>query len=139
MRHWAFTDDVLWTEEGHRLAWRMMLRSKTGLFNVYVEEKGTGMRRNYNLANLLTKKQRRSVKTKADMIWQLAQKIKEIEAKNGKDVSVYVVSRVRVNGGTYYPFIDPKVDLAAEKWHHFKHHDWILPSPEDYHSKPEKE
>ena len=139
LRHWAFTDDVLWTEEGHRLAWRMMLRSKNGLLTVYVEEKGTGMRRNYNLAPLLSKKQRRSVKTKADLIWQLAQKIREIEAKNGKDVSVYVVSRVRVNGGTYYPFIDPKVDLAAEKWHHFQHHDWILPSPADYHAKPEKE
>ena len=28
LRHWFFQDDVLWTEEGHRLSWRMMLRGK---------------------------------------------------------------------------------------------------------------
>ena len=136
LRHWGFKDDVLWTEEGHRLAWRMMLRSKSGLLSVYIEDKDTGERRNYNLSQLLSKKQRRSVKTKPDLIWQLAQKIHDIEAKNGRDVGVYVVSRVKVNGGTYHPFIDPKVDLAKEKWYPFKHHDWILPSPEDYHNKP---
>ncbi|NCT16880.1 MAG: HTTM domain-containing protein, partial [Flavobacteriia bacterium] len=25
-------------------------------------------------------------------------------------------------------FTNPNVDLAAEKWHPFKHHNWILPS-----------
>ncbi|WP_316930169.1 HTTM domain-containing protein [Leeuwenhoekiella sp. MAR_2009_132] len=30
LRHWIIKDDVLWTEEGHRLSWRMMLRSKGG-------------------------------------------------------------------------------------------------------------
>ena len=28
LRHWFIQDDVLWTEEGHRLSWRMMLRAK---------------------------------------------------------------------------------------------------------------
>src|SRR5699024_839722 len=30
IRHWFIKGDVLWTEEGHRLAWRMMLRSRSG-------------------------------------------------------------------------------------------------------------
>ncbi len=30
IRHHFFKDNVLWTEEGHRLSWRMMLRSKSG-------------------------------------------------------------------------------------------------------------
>ena len=45
-------------------------------------------------------------------------------------------ARVRANYGNYYPFTDPEVDLAAEKWHPFKHSEWILPSPEGYTEKP---
>ncbi len=135
LRHWAFHDDVLWTEEGHRLSWRMMLRSKNGLLIIYTEDKETGERNNYDYRKLLTKKQYRSVKAKPDLIWQLAQHIKQLEAIKGKDVAVYTVTRVKVNGGEYFPLIDPKIDLAAEPWRHFRHHDWILPSPDDYHHK----
>lgn len=135
LRHWAFQDDVLWTEEGHRLSWRMMLRSKNGLLTIYTEDKETGERNNYDYRKLLSKKQYRSVKAKPDLIWQLAQHINQLESKKGNDVAVYTTSRVKVNGGEYFPLIDPKVDLAAEPWHPFRHHDWILPSPEDYHYK----
>jgi hypothetical protein len=135
LRHWAFRDDVLWTEEGHRLSWRMMLRSKNGLLIIYTEDKETNERNNYDYRKLLTKKQYRSVKAKPDLIWQLAQHIKQLEAIKGKDVAVYTVTRVKVNGGEYFPLIDPKIDLAAEPWRHFRHHDWILPSPDDYHHK----
>ena len=34
IRHWMIQDDVLWTEEGHRMSWRMMLRSKSGTLTV---------------------------------------------------------------------------------------------------------
>jgi vitamin K-dependent gamma-carboxylase len=135
IRHWAFHDDVLWTEEGHRLSWRMMLRSKNGLLTIYTEDKETGERNNYDYRKLLTKKQYRSVKAKPDLIWQLAQYIKQLEAIKGKDVAVYTTTRVKVNGGEYFPLIDPKIDLAAEPWYPFRHHDWILPSPKDYHNK----
>lgn len=132
LRHWAFQDDVLWNEEGHRLAWRMMLRSKSGRLNIYTQEVGTGLRNNYDYRSLLSKKQARSIRAKPDMIWQLVQRIKKLEAEKGKDVAIYVTSRVKVNGGSYFPFIDPEVDLSTEEWFHFKHNDWILPAPEDY-------
>lgn len=138
LRHWFFKDDVLWTEEGHRLSWRMMLRSRSGHLVFYVEDKATGERNNYPYLPLLSKKQRRSVTNKPDFIWQMAQRIKKIEADKGRDVAVYATCKVKVNGGAYFHFIDSEVDLAAEEWQHFKHHDWILPSPEDYHKKPVK-
>jgi hypothetical protein len=132
LRHWFFKDDVLWTEEGHRLSWRMMLRSKSGSLTVWVKDKATGEKQRYNYRKLLGPKQAAAVRTKPDLMWQLAQKIKETEKKKGHDVAVYMESQVRVNDGVYHPFINPNVDLAAEKWHPFKHSDWILPSPEDY-------
>lgn len=133
LRHWFIQDDVLWTEEGHRLSWRMMLRTKSGKINYYVVDKATGERKVYKHTELLSSKQQRSIRTKPDMIWQLAQRIKNMEAEQGRDVEVYVKSEVRVNGGLSYPFIDPDVDLGSESWSHLKHHDWILLSPENYH------
>src|SRR5690554_3628610 len=138
LRHWFFKDDVLWTEEGHRLSWRMMLRSKSGTLNVYVVDKATGIKELYKHDQILGKKQRASVRTKPDIMWQLAQKIKKIEVENGRDVEVYMQATVSINQGPYFPFTDPEVDLAAEKWHPFKHSEWILPSPDDYRKKPER-
>lgn len=132
LRHWFFKDDVLWTEEGHRLSWRMMLRSKSGTLNVYVMDKATGEKERYDYAQILGKKQSASVKTKPDIMWQLAQKIKKIEAQKGRDVAVYMKASVSINNGPYFPFTDPEVDLASEKWHPFKHSEWILPSPKDF-------
>lgn len=140
LRHWVFPDDVLWTEEGHRLSWRMMLRGKGGSMTVFTKDKNDpdATLKRYDYGKLLSKKQRRSVKTKPDLIWQLAQRIEEAEAKEGRDVAVFMDVRVKVNGGEYHRLIDKEVDLAAEEWQHFKHHDWILPSPESYHKKTKK-
>ncbi len=139
LRHWFFKDDVLWTEEGHRLSWRMMLRAKSGSLTVYVADKPNGEKKVYNYRILLGTKQQGSVATKPDIMWQLAQKIKAVEAEKGRDVAVYMESHVRINLGAFHPFTDPNVDLAAEDWHPFKHSEWIMPSPEDYNEKPVKE
>ena len=128
VRHHFFEDDVLWTEEGHRLSWRMMLRSKGGSSTFKVVEKGTTDTIYVNPGLYLTDKQVRAVSTKPDLIWQFSQRLKRIYAEQGKDVQVFVNSRVSVNGRPYQQFIDPKVDLANEKWYHFRHHHWILPS-----------
>ena len=136
LRHWFFKDDVLWTEEGHRLSWRMMLRSKGGTLKVYVADKNGGEKELYDYQELLGDSQHSSVTTKPDIMWQLAQKIKQVEAEKGRDVSVFMEARVRTNYGNYYPFTDPEVDLAAEEWHHFKHSNWILPSPKAYTEQP---
>ena len=135
LRHWFIKDDVLWTEEGHRLSWRMMLRSKRGTLTVWVEDKNTGERTSYNYRGLLSGKQSRNLKTHPDFMWQLAQHIKIEEQKKGKDVAVYMNSKVSVNGGPFFRFIEPKADLASVPWSHFRHHNWILESPEDYHQK----
>lgn len=131
LRHWFIKDDVLWTEESHRLSWRMMLRGKGGHEQFKVVEKGKTDTIFIDNKEYLSRKQLRAMPSKPDLIWQFAQRLKKEYAEKGKDVEVYVEGKVSVNGGAYYPLIDPKVDLAAEKWHPFKHHDWILPSPLD--------
>lgn len=131
LRHWFFKDNVLWTEEGHRLSWRMMLRARSGNTNYSVVDKATGDTIVIDKSDYLTPKQIRSASSKPDIIWQFAQHLKQDYAKRGMDVEVYVKSRISINGRPYKTFIDPTVDLGAEPWKHFSHHHWILPSQLD--------
>ncbi|MFK5983525.1 MAG: HTTM domain-containing protein, partial [Flavobacteriaceae bacterium] len=119
----------------HRLSWRMMLRSKSGTLTIRVEDKATGENKIYDYRSILSRKQQRSIKTKPDLMWQYAQRIKEDEKKNGKDVAVYFSSKVSINGGPYFQFTNPDVDIAAQKWKSYKHTDWLLTSPKGYHNK----
>lgn len=132
LRHWFIKDDVLWTEEGHRLSWRMMLRSKSGFIDFKVVEKeNPGDTIVVDLKEYLSPKQLRAIPSKPDMIWQFSQRLEKEYALKGKAVEVYVNSRVSVNGRPYKPLIDPSVDLAAVNWDHFCHAPWILPSSMD--------
>jgi hypothetical protein len=128
LRHYFFEDDVLWTEEGHRLSWRMMLRAKSGSVSFSVIDEATNVRIPIKISDYLTKKQQRGLSTKPDAIWQFTQYLKQDFAKKDISVKVFVSAYVSVNGKPAKQLIDPKVDVANEEWYHFKHHDWILPS-----------
>jgi uncharacterized membrane protein YphA (DoxX/SURF4 family) len=135
LRQHVIKDNVLWTEEGHRLSWRMMLRSKQGIATYRVVNNKTQKPTIINLSDYLSSKQIRLVSTKPDVIWQFSQRLREEYAKKGEDVSVYVDCKIRVNGRPYKQLINPDVDLASVPWQTFKHSDWILPSNEDYFTK----
>lgn len=125
LRHWAISDNVLWTEEGHRLSWRMMLRSKSGRVTFYVEDKATGKREVIPYRDYLSKKQQRNIRSKPDMIWQFAQRLKKQYAADGKDVAIYVDCRIKVNGRNLRPLIKNDVDLASVSWEFFKRNTWL--------------
>lgn len=128
IRHHFIKDDVLWTEEGHRLSWRMMLRAKSGRTSYSVVDKNTKEVIKVDMDDYLTRKQKRSASNKPDVIWQFAQRLKKDFARRGKDVSVYVSAYISVNGKPSKQLIDPEVDLAAVEWNTFSHSPWLLPS-----------
>ncbi|MFT5891629.1 MAG: vitamin K-dependent gamma-carboxylase [Dokdonia sp.] len=130
-RHWLIEDNVLWAEEGHRLSWRMMLRTKSGTSHFTIVDKGTNKRTTVKLSDYLSKKQMRNIRTKPDVIWQFAQRLKKEYAAKDQDISVFVNCRVQINGRKYRRLIDPKVDIAAVSWDPWSHTTWILDS-EDY-------
>ncbi len=127
LRHWLIKENVLWTEEGHRLSWRMMLRSKGGYQTFTVVDKATNKKETIKLSDYLTQKQIGSINTKPDMIWQFAQRLKKEAAANGKDIAVYVKGKVGVNGHKQQPLVNDTIDIASVKWRYFKHNDWLLP------------
>lgn len=131
LRHWFFKDDVLWTEEGHRLSWRMMLRSKSGYTAYRVVDAKTNVVIPIKMDDYLSKNQQRTASTKPDVIWQFSQYLKKDFAKKGIDVKVFVNANVRVNGRDMQPLIDPEVDLANVEWNPLKHSEWLLPSQQE--------
>ena len=128
LRHHFIKDNVLWTEEGHRLSWRMMLRTRSGNINFRVVDKETNQIIPLSLNDYVTPKQKRSLRTKPDFIWQFSQRIKEKFASEGKSVSVFVTCYVSINGKRSKQLINPEVDMATADWNYFWHNDWILPS-----------
>lgn len=131
IRHWFIPHDVLWTEEGHRLSWRMMLRARHADTDFRIIDKETKTIVPYNFRKNLTLKQQHFVAANPDGIWQMAQIIKkEFESKN-QEVSIFVDSYLSINSDSYQRFIDPNVDFAEAKWNYFGHDNWIL-VPDEY-------
>ncbi len=129
LRHHLIEGDVLWTEEGHRLSWRMMLRTRQGDLRMRVEDARTGFREVVKLEDYLTPDQREKVMAYPDFTWQFAQRLKAKYAAQGHQVAIYARGSLKLNRRPFHPFIDPTVDLAAEPWDPFRHHRWILPPP----------
>lgn len=130
LRHLLIKDDVLWTEEGHRLSWRMMLRAKAGYQTFTVVDKASGKKEIVKLSDHLTKKQIGSIGAKPDFIWQFAQYLKKHYSENGINIEVYVKGAVSVNGKSRQPLVNDTIDLAAVKWDPFRHSKWLLPRDE---------
>lgn len=126
IRHWFIKGDVLWTEEGHRLSWRMMLRSRTGEVIFKVVDKQTLQVLPFDNSELLNLKQRTRLNT-PDVVWQMAQKIKNHFKLQGKEVAVYAEhSSVSINLKPSKTFINSTVDLAAQDWGVISPAPWIL-------------
>ena len=126
LRHHLFDGDVLWNEAGHRLSWRMMLRSRRGALSMTVYLDGEKQR--VSLKDYLTRKQRARLKTQHDFMWQFAQRIRhQFELLNYKDIEVKYHCFVGVNGKGKQRFVDPEIDIAHEEWDRFNSQSWILP------------
>jgi hypothetical protein len=128
LRHLLFPGDVNWTEEGHRMSWRMMLRSKSGNLYFKLKNPATDEQWNVYLSDYLTSVQAADVATHPDMIWQVVQLLKKKYAQEGIDqLEIYAISEASLNGRPYQTFIDPNVNLAQVAWKPFAHAHWILP------------
>lgn len=124
LRHHFIKGNVLWTEEGHRLSWRMMLRNRNGFIKIKVVRPKSLDTLQYNYRKNLTSKQIRQLSTKPDFIWQYCQKIKD-EFKD-ESIEIYIDCKNSINGKPYKALINPKINMAQADWNYFFHNEWIL-------------
>lgn len=123
IRHYFIKGDVLFTEEGHRLAWRMMLRERVGALKIKIVNKNTGNTFYHNMLKDLNAKQLKVVSYSPDLIWQYCQKLKQ---EYPFPIEIYVESFVSVNRRPFNRMINEKVNMAVAKFDYFFHNDWIL-------------
>ncbi len=127
LRHLAYPGNVLWTEEGFRFAWRVMLVDKSGTAFFTVLDESTGKSWDIFPGDYLTPQQEKQMAYQPDMILQFAHFLEdEFAAQGYEDVAVYAESYVSMNGRGSRPFVDSTVDLTEEVYS-LAHRDWLLP------------
>jgi vitamin K-dependent gamma-carboxylase len=132
LRHHLYPGPVEWTEEGHRMSWRMMLRQKSGYALFHLHHPPSGERWTVRPAQFLTEKQAERVTTRPDLLWQFARFLaRHYAAERGGPVEVRVRSRVSLNGRPPQTFVDPDVDLATTDWSFLGPNRWIVPFEEE--------
>lgn len=130
LRQYRYESNVAWTEEGHRYAWRMMLRGKTGSGYFHIKDLASDKEeKTVYASSFLTKRQNRKYKSQPDMILFVAHHLRDTyqEKWDSDSVAIYPHFRVRLNGRSYQAFTDPSVDLAQEEWSWTKPWSWVLP------------
>lgn len=123
LRHHFIKGNVLFTEEGHRLSWRMMLRERRGYLKINILDKSTELVQEYNYHEELTSPQIKTLTHSPDLIWQYCQKIK---AKSKKPIAIYVDCTVSINRRPFLKLIDEKVDMSTVEFNYFSHNNWIV-------------
>lgn len=127
LRYLFYPGNVLWTEQGFRYAWNVMLIEKDGYIEFYVKDKTTGEKYIEYPKKYLTSLQERMMDTQPDMILQYAHFLADkYRNKLGHPVAVYADDYVSLNQKAGQIYIDPKVDLSMEK-DSFAPKKWILP------------
>lgn len=128
LRHFLYPGNVHWTEEGHRMAWHMMLRTKSGRIHYIVKDPDSGESWRIDPNDYLGSKQSVRIATRPDMIWQFAQRLaREYREKGHPNAEVYAFTQVSLNGRPYQPLVDGTVDLAKADWPWFQPLDWLVP------------
>lgn len=133
LRFLLYPGKLLWTEEGYRFSWRVMLMEKSGAAFFYVKDASGPRQFEVNNRQFLTAYQERMMETQPDMLLQYAHMLKTYYGQHGiKNPQVTVQCYVSLNGSGSRLYINNNVDLAAEKENFFGHKTWILPFTNKY-------
>ncbi len=138
LRHWAYPGDVAWSEEGHRFAWRMKLRSKQVHLSLRAREPATGREWTVDLRRWLTPKQIAEASVRPLLVWQVARRVREdLEAERGQRVEVRARARGSLNFRAHeQDLIDPRVDLSRVEYRPFEAAPWIVPLDPRHYASP---
>lgn len=133
LRHWfLYTGNALWTEEGYRFSWWVMLVEKEGTARFEVRDRISDRIWEVNNEAFLTPFQEKRMAVRPEHILQFAhhlakhyQKKQQLEVLPSVSAEVYVT----LNGRMSQLLIDPTVDLTT-KSSSWRQADWILPLEE---------
>lgn len=125
-----YTDNVIWTEEGYRFSWRVMLVEKEGLVNIWVTDPRDGRTFEVDQTAYLSPFQIKRMSVRPDHLIQFAHYLRD-QYSIKYDIENPVVNAqmyVSINGRPSALLIDKDVDLSKEKFE-IRHKDFLKPYP----------
>lgn len=127
LRHLWYDGDVLWTEEGYRLSWRVMVLEKNGLATFTIKDSGSERQTEITNSDYLTTFQEKQMSIQPDFIVQYAHFLaKEYEEQyDFEQPQVYANVYVARNGRISKRLINENTDLAQQQFD-LKPRSWIL-------------
>ncbi|MFG6095909.1 HTTM domain-containing protein [Leptothoe sp. ISB3NOV94-8A] len=126
-RHYLYPGDANWTEEGHRFAWHMKLRSKDADVKFIITNTRDNSVSALDPYDIMPRWQVRKMAARPDMILQLSHMIAEDIGGDDKDsIEVRAEAFASLNGREKQQLIDPTVDLSKKR-QSLMPADWILP------------
>ena len=114
LRFLFYPGHLLWTEEGYRFSWRVMLVEKIGQCTFFIQDSQSERRQEIVNGSYLTQFQEKQMSIQPDFILQFAHFLKtEYESKHGfVDPIITVDAHAALNGRISQRLIDPDINLA---------------------------
>jgi hypothetical protein len=129
LRHLAYPGPVLWTEEGFRFSWRVMLAEKTGTLYYAVTDPSTGRAWEAFPGAPLTPQQAKQMAFQPDMILAYAHHLRDrLVAEGVANPEIRAFAHVSLNGRPSELLVDPSVDLARVE-RSLSPRSWVLEHP----------
>lgn len=126
LRHFLYPGNPNWTEEGHRFAWHMKLRTKDSDVHFRLKDAQSGHEWTVYPEDYLTDRQLQKMSGRPDMLLQFSHYLSQ-EWMNTHDrkVEVYADAFSSLNGREHQRLVDPDVDLSQQP-RSIRHSQWIL-------------
>jgi hypothetical protein len=125
-RYLLYPGNMLWTEEGFRFGWRVMLVEKAGTATFTITDRKTGRAGTVDNALFLTDHQERMMSYQPDMILQYAHALHDhFVGKGLSDPRVTADVWVTMNGQPSRQLVDTSVDLSRQTLG-FHRNAWVL-------------
>ena len=117
LRYLCYPDQVQWTEQGYRFAWRVMLVEKNGQATFKVKDTASNRQSEVINSHYLTPYQEKQMSIQPDLMLQFAHHLaQEYQTKYNFVAPIVTVDcQVALNGRVSQTLIDPNVDLAKQR------------------------
>jgi len=126
-RHLCYPGELFWHEQGYRFSWRVMLMEKLGDTQFIVKDSVKESFFYVKNEDFLNSSQIKQMSFQPDFILEYAHKLGDhFKSQGHQNIQIFVESYVALNGRLNQEFIDPEVDLYAER-EGFKNKIWIRP------------
>ena len=130
LRFLLYPGNHLWTEQGFRFAWKVMVMEKSGVAGFIVRDPDSGRTWRVPATDYWTRYQSAMMATQPDMILEAAHVIAaEFRGRGVRAPEVRADVLVSLNGRPRRRLVDPEVDLAREP-DAFGPYRWLLPAPD---------